>query len=210
MALFGSLQISNRQEILGFCCLYENIKMKQKVWGFCLFVNLKINSEAKNELSLAISCLVWARPRYLCQLKGIATSRVNKVENDIFYNLAWFSFWLYPSKMEKKTMKTFVLRTHLEENFRVSGISSANIGNISWDLPSHPPPATLLKASNPSFQLNDTYKSYKQKLCILKALSLVWIWHCLITFPSILTPRPLELLLIKHWLKKNYPGSTHM
>ena len=74
--------------------------------------------------------------------------------------------------MKKKTMKTFVLRTHLEENFRVSGISSANIGNISWDLPSHPPPATLLKGSNPSFQLNDTYKSYKQKLCILKTFSL--------------------------------------
>ena len=159
--------------------------MKQKVWGFCLFVNLKINSEAKNELSLAISCLVWARPRYLCQLKGIATSRVNQVENengkinDIFYNLAWFSFWLYPSKTKKKTMKTFVLRTHLEENFRVSGISSANIGNISWDLPSHPPPATLLKASNPSFQTiltkvtnkNDAY----QKLSVLFEFGIVWL-----------------------------------
>ena len=57
MALFGNLKI-NRQETLGFCCLYENIKMKQKVSGFCLFINLKINSEAKNELSPAISCLV--------------------------------------------------------------------------------------------------------------------------------------------------------
>ena len=79
--------------------------------------------------------------------------------------------------MKKKTMKTFVLRTHLEKNFRVSGISSANIGNISWDLPSHPPPATLLKASNPSFQTiltkvtnkNDAY----QKLSVLFEFGIV-------------------------------------
>ena len=92
MALFGNLKI-NRQETLGFCCLYENIKTKQKVWGFWLFVNLKINSEAKNELSPAISCLVWARPRYLCQLKGIATSRVNKVDKKMGKSMISFTIW---------------------------------------------------------------------------------------------------------------------
>ena len=92
MALFGNLKI-NRQETLGFCCLYENIKMKQKVSGFCLFINLKINSEAKNELSLAISCLVWARPRYLCQLKSIATSRVNKVDKKMGKSMIYFTMW---------------------------------------------------------------------------------------------------------------------
>ena len=81
------------KETLGFCCLYENIKMKQKIWGFCLFINLKINSEAKNELSPAISCLVWARPRYLCQLKGIATSRVNKVDKKMGKSMIYFTMW---------------------------------------------------------------------------------------------------------------------
>ena len=35
-----------------------------------------------------------------------------------------------------------------KENFRVSGVSSANIGNISWDLPSHFPPASPLYPFN--------------------------------------------------------------
>ena len=88
--MFGKI---NRQELLGFFCLYENIKMKQKVSGFCLFINLKINSEAKNELSPAISCLVWARPRYLCQLKSIATSRVNKVDKKMGKSMIYFTMW---------------------------------------------------------------------------------------------------------------------
>ena len=58
-----------------------------------LFINLKINCEAKNELSLAISCLVWARPRYLCQLKSIATSRVNKVDKKMGKPMIYFTMW---------------------------------------------------------------------------------------------------------------------